>query len=350
MPYSTHHRPLTAAKGSTKSMLQPEPQIAPPIEDQILEAIISASLPAASDGFPLSTRDAALGTAPPLLTSSPAHLFTSSISPLALASRFHLPLSKVLDILASPLTRTRLAAAQELRDLAFHQREQSARQKALTALENILDTTEDPIEKRRAATAILRRNSARNPFWPRIPGSASAGATTLDDDEDLDEDAAPPRAKLPEPDHPRWTQPARTNLIRLLTRLQDNHNPEPDSGLTTLFNHKHDPKNLCGDERFDAIADYLEDPGQDAELTGFSCAILHPPEPIAPGTPLSPASSDPGKPAPHYPAIERVTLHWPDYHRTVRFHFINDGNIHVPLWKITHIDIGPEDKSTPDSS
>jgi hypothetical protein len=325
-------------------MLHSEPQIAPPIEDQLLEAIISASLPA--DGSCLGTRHSELGTSssPPSLGTR--HSALSTLSPLALAAAFHLPLSKVLDILASPLTRTRLAAAQELRDLAFHQREQSAREKALAALENILDTSEDPIEKRRAATAILRRHSNRNPFWPRTPG---AGASTLDLDEDADEDDTPPRAKLPGPERPRFCQPARANLIRLLTRLQDNHNPEPDSGLTTLFLHKHDPKNLQDDERLDAMTDYLDDPGEDAALTGFSCAILHPPEPLPPGAPLTPANSDPWKPAPHHPVIERVTLHWPDHHRTVRFHFINNGNSIAAYWQITHIDIGPK-QTTPDSS
>ncbi|HVU63968.1 MAG TPA: hypothetical protein VHC70_08325 [Phycisphaerales bacterium] len=317
-------------------MLHSEPQIAPPIEDQILEAIISASLPTDSEA-PTGT-----GFSGPDPNRNPN---PNLPSPLALAAAFHLPLSKILDILASPLTRTRLAAAQELRDLAFHQREQSAREKALAALENILDTSEDPIEKRRAATAILRRHSNRNPFWPRTPG---AGATTLDldEDEDLDEDAAPPRAPLPDPEFPRFCRPAQETLIRLLTRLQDNHNPTPNAGLATLFRHKHEANKLEPAVQREALADYLEAPGEDANLTNFSCAILHTtePDPNLPAAWAGHKAHPPGHERTH-----RVTLHWPDHHRTVQLRLINAGNGIADLWQIAGIEIGPK-QTTPDSS
>jgi hypothetical protein len=317
-------------------MLQSEPQLALPIEDQILEAIISNALPAAPAGSPGS------------VTSSPAHLLTRSLthphapasplSPSALAAHFHLPLSKLLDILADPRTRSRIAAAQELRDLAFHQREQLAREKALAALESILDTSEDPIEERRAATAILRRHSTRNPFWPRTPG-AGAAASTLDEDED--EDDGDPRPALPRPNHPKWGRPARQTLVHLLTHLQDNHNPAPDAGLTNLFLHKERPYDPTPGVLEAKLNDYLEDPGEDAELTSFSCAILHNPEP----TPYSVKAL----PSPNSHS-ERVTLHWPSHHRTVHFHFTaHRGGDNVAIWTLANLDIGPKE-STPDSS
>ncbi len=294
-------------------MLVTEPQSAPPIEDQILEAIISGSLPEAPGS---------------------AHLKSEIPNPTSLALRFRLPLSKVLDILVDPRTRTRIAAAQELRDLAFHQREQVAREKALTALESILDTTDDPIEKRRAATAILRRHSNRNPFWPRIPGAAAA---TDDLDEDLDEEPTP-RTPLPAPEYPLWCHTARHGLIRVLTRLQDNDNPSPNAGLVTLYRHKYTYKRYGQpqEDRDRALAEYLEDPGDEGALTGFSCAILH-------GADTEPTSKSPGYPN-NVPdtCAEQVTLHWPDHHRTVTVHFSANKTPAAVLWEVDRIDVGPK--------
>ena len=323
-------------------MLLSEPTSSLPIEDQVLEAILAATLPPS----PAAPTPSGPNPNPNPNLNLP--------SPSSLAATLRLPLSRILDILANPLTRSRIAAAQELRDLAFHQREQLAREKALLALESILETTDDPIEKRRAATAILRRHSTRNPFWPRTPG---AGAATPDDDEDLDEDALPPRPQLPKPEYPGWCKPPRPGLIRLLTRLQDNHNPTPNAGLRTLFNFK-DHRDITDPHlRAQVLTDYLEDPGQDAQLTNFSCAILHTPDPTtsaaasALGTQHSALSPpDPANPADPNEHTERITLHWPDHHRTIQVHFKNTGNPWAALWQIAHIDIGPKATSADDSS
>src|SRR6185436_13782678 len=66
-------------------------------------------------------------------------------------------LTTFLDWLSSPTTQSRIAAAAAMDDLILHRQHQSGRAKALTHLISILDdAATDPVERRRAASAILR--------------------------------------------------------------------------------------------------------------------------------------------------------------------------------------------------
>ena len=64
----------------------------------------------------------------------------------------------------------------------------------------------------------------------------------------------------------------------VLSRLDDNHNPTANAGLTTLWNFFHRSQ---GDriDRPDSLNAYVRDPGRDAELTQFGYFVLHAPIP-----------------------------------------------------------------------
>ncbi len=222
----------------TFSSPTPPQDLSEDIENQLLEALLCAH------------------TAP---TASPSSAPTSDISPLSLSRRFNISLHLVLDFLARSDTRARLAAALECSDILHHQHTQRARTRALVALESILDKSEDPIEIRRAATAILR------PSRTVSPSSIRAHRDPPD---------TPARTLRPNPSKPSCSRDAQQTIWTVLDRLGDNHNPSADAGLTTLHNHL----DAAAGFHFD-LNTFLDTPGKAAELVGATSFALHPPTP-----------------------------------------------------------------------
>jgi hypothetical protein len=238
--------------------------------------------------------------------------------PASLAERFDISLRLVLDFLASPSTRARIAAAVESSDLAFHHKAQQAKARALSALEDILDSTDDQVEKRRAAAAILR--------------IGRPVATTHRDR------TAPPAASTPHntkplkepPPLPRTEFCSQSVVLTVLERLQDNDNPTPNAGLATLRNFIH-PHSSLG-VRMGDPAEYVKNPGDDLNLVNFTSSIFEP---------LRPQVDDPTDPD---CAKHLVNLYFPDNGEihavfTLRRH-ANQYN--QKYWLISAIDYLPD--------
>lgn len=250
------------------------------IEDQILEALLCAHLPTPSSSQSSSSSNSKSSSSSPASSSSPTSDIRhppSDISPVSLAHRFNLSLSLILDFLALPSTRSRLAAAIEAGDILHHQHSQRARTKALSALENILDTSADPVEHRRAATAILRPSRAVSPSSIRAH-----------------RDPPPERERTirPAPLTPSVDRDAQQTVLEILERLSDDDNPTPAAGLTSLHNHLDRAAGFPAD-----LDSFIDDPGDAAELFSASNIIIHPP------------TIDEATNTHHQPA----TLTWPDF-------------------------------------
>ncbi len=101
-----------------------------------------------------------------------------------LARRFELTPDDLIRWFNQPAVAQRLTILSELAHAAADLRAAQARQTSITALEHIARTAEDPIEKRRAATALLRL-AARPPSQsepkfddkPLVPASAPTSRT-----------------------------------------------------------------------------------------------------------------------------------------------------------------------------
>lgn len=314
------HQPVTGADG-----------LPPSIEDQLLEALLESHLATPE-------RAGAYGpgeSSPPETTSSPPTRNPSPetrnpVSPTALARRFNLSLRLVLDFLSSPLTRSRLAAALEAAELEFNARAVQARHKALSTLESILDDPEaDKVEKRRAASAILR------------PLSRSSGLHRANADLRKEQKPRPLRNVLP---NIRPGDPPEHTLLALLSLLQDNDNPAIDHGRAQLqryiasgsaasFKRSDKDLYLAGDT--------------DKDLTNFNAAIVHPKLPDPPPPPVDPNDPYPElryqKPDPVYP----VTLFF-DNHDARTIHFSLRKQTAFPfqnIWTISNIQREQQDSS-----
>lgn len=89
-----------------------------------------------------------------------------------LIDRLNLTPQETLDFAASEPIRARLHALKAFTDLATHLANHRRRRNALLALDEVLTSTTNPIERRRAATAILRFTSAASPSSSSSPSSS----------------------------------------------------------------------------------------------------------------------------------------------------------------------------------
>ncbi len=138
----------------------------------------------------------------------------------AIAKAHDLPLTVFLDWLGSPLTRSRIAAALEAEESALHRRHLAAKKKAIAELETAIATSKDPVERRRAATSLMRPIHRRTPLPSLRPLAVESTRRRI---------LGPP----PEPDSSLDS----CDAVRIcLERLADNDNPAPESGLSTLHN------------------------------------------------------------------------------------------------------------------
>jgi hypothetical protein len=172
-------------------------------------------------------------------------------TPADIARRFGIRLSLLTDWLAAPRIRARIAALLDAGEIVLLQQHRAARAKAIARLEKLMETSEDPVEVRRAATAITRASTRSLAFRPLASHAAPiAGAAPASPSHRraaaADAASAHRLARLfGEPPAPVVLGPApwpRTRLTppqitaELLLRLQDNHNPAANSGIRALFN------------------------------------------------------------------------------------------------------------------
>jgi hypothetical protein len=135
----------------------------------------------------------------------------------SLAASLDLTLHDLLAELASPALRPHLESARDLSDLHAHLHAAHARRIAIDALAVIAaDDQADPIERRRAATAILRATGA-----PRAPRREPTP------DSDLKTQGS--RLKTPPPSLPSTPDALVSHVLRTLEDTDD-----PDAALTTL--------------------------------------------------------------------------------------------------------------------
>ncbi len=118
----------------------------------------------------------------------------------ALIAEFSLSPSDTLDFLESEPIRARLQSIKRFTDLADHLFNSRQRRAAISALSAILSITTDPIERRRAATAILRFTSPTT----RRSGAAAPRSTDADPSpsslrRSIPSSPAPPSSPSPAP-------------------------------------------------------------------------------------------------------------------------------------------------------
>jgi len=112
--------------------------------------------------------------------------FASGCNAFALAASEKLSAQDLLDWSTNPAVQAQLAALRSLAEHSLALRTAQARLTALDILESVAKTSDDPIERRRAAAAIMRSPASPRAHAapPRDPDPADDDA---DDDEDLDE-------------------------------------------------------------------------------------------------------------------------------------------------------------------
>lgn len=282
------------SKPNTPPDPQSDPQSNPPSDDQVLshtdlhtrlqDDLLAAFLAAQGPG-------------------------AAPIDPAAIALKFDISLQIVLDFFADPATQARLAAAASLFDLVHHRRLQAAQAKAVAVLESIIDDAEtDPVERRRAASALLRTATRKAP---------RPQATRRDSD--------PPVRFLGRPEDPSSSSTPMDVLHTVLHRLSHNDNPTPDAGLTTLYNHLHYSRRPTDPQRF------LDDPGSAyLDLLHASAAVL-----FAPPSDLNlPARSCKANEV-HIP----LTLHFKDERsKRLKVELVKHFNsLDIPHWTIRSI-------------
>jgi hypothetical protein len=203
----------------------------------------------------------------------------------------HVPVTDLLAWLADPETKRTLDDLRAAAELALALRSLETRRTALDALEFVLNTTDDLIEKRRAATALLRAlntrppsdpsrvrehataPSAQRPVLDASPPSLAAGRTPLADP--LSQ-ASKPQASKPPPD-----------LHSLLTRLASDlarddapttaDSPTADNALAALHAACAGDATL-NDKPIPAdVDDFLDDAGELRDLRPIAHVDVDPP-------------------------------------------------------------------------
>lgn len=246
-------------------------------------------------------------------------ILAGDLSSIDIAAKHNIALPLLLDWLATPQTRTRIAAALDAEDAALHRKLQHARAKAIDTLTTLLDTTDDPIEARRAASALLRPLHRKPSIKPP--------------------DTPPPmRTLLGRITEPRADDSPQDIITRVLARLQHNDNPHENAGLEQLFaslsetaraslaDTRHHPKAATDPHAF------AQAHGHHHQLTNFTSAILHPM--IHESKPLL-GSQAHGE---YKTARQNITFSYPDHcSRSFTFNLTLEQLEYHQAWRITHI-------------
>lgn len=128
-----------------------------------------------------------------------------------------------MEFVSDPATQSKLADLARVAHAGLTVRAAEARQVAIAALEEVAKTAEDPIEKRRAASALFRATAS-----PLVPLAAHAAGTTPNSTA-----PAPPRRAAPVVRSLRQLRPADVALYAMHS-LQAGATPEPQSDIATL--------------------------------------------------------------------------------------------------------------------
>jgi hypothetical protein len=196
------------------------------------------------------------------------------------------PVADLLDWLADPETKRTLDDLRAAAELALALRSLETRRTALDALEHVINTTDDLIEKRRAATALLRALNTRPPSDPsRVREHATAPSAqrpVLD--------ASPPslaagRTPLADP-LSQASQPP-PDLHSLLTRLASDlarddapttaDSPTADNALAALHAACAGDATLSDKPIPADVDDFLDDAGELRDLRPIAHVDVDPP-------------------------------------------------------------------------
>jgi hypothetical protein len=243
------------------------------------------------------------------------------------------PVADLLDWLADPETKRTLDDLRAAAELALALRSLETRRTALDALEHVINTTDDLIEKRRAATALLRAlntrppsdpsrvrehataPSAQRPVLDASPPSLAAGRTPLADP--LSQ-ASKPQASKPPPD-------LHSLLARLASDLARDRDDAPtaDNALAALHAACAEDATL-NDQPIPAdVDDFLDDPDELQDLRPIAGVD------VAPPTLAGPAA-----------ATRLTCTHHDDTITTIAI-----ALVHEDRWRIIAIVIEPDDTS-----
>ena len=182
----------------------------------------------------------------------------------------------LLTWLAEPHTRRTLQHLRAAAEEALTLRTIETRRTALDALEDVINTTDDPVEKRRAASALLRALSTRPAHSPhpdgKKPGDGSVSSAPP---------SAPPRdSRLKTQDSPQASKPSLdamlAHLAEALARDRAD-SPTADNALAALHAACADDATL-NDRPIPAdLDDFLDDAGDLQRLAPITRVDVAPP-------------------------------------------------------------------------
>lgn len=221
---------------------------------------------------------------PTLAPAAPAPDLTEALLKFLLDSGFdlraaaqHFSATHVADLAATPLFQTRLAALIALTNTGIFFRAADARRKSMDELEAALGQTSNPVEKRRAATALLRASAAPlipshrapkgpipiapPPTPPTPPRAPKAPPRPAPPPERPPRRREPPPAPAHEP-HPKLSPENVASIVTAAVCAPDD--PEPNAGLSTI-------SALAADDAL--IDDAPLDPGDPADPLDVADAI-----------------------------------------------------------------------------
>jgi hypothetical protein len=276
---------------------------------------------------PLGTQSSALRT----LTPREAELLSAFLilryDMIALAEQYKLNPRELLDFANSPAVQQNLAALKSFADQAFALRSLESRTKAIDLLEEVAKNSIDRIEKRRAASAILR---GLNPVGgvPRPPKPSNSSRLHLfnrpawtpvkcaPDDDNPPAHLTPPRP-TPHSSSPLQINPPALRTSRgLITTLVPaaQASPSPEHQLCSILNRDRDvpgDQNAQRDERAAVEHGKTHRADEQHEHPGHAPRMLPPQPGAARARPASPELDPARAPAqPHRsPAMWTLTSH-----------------------------------------
>ncbi|MDQ7014272.1 MAG: hypothetical protein Q9O74_10295 [Planctomycetota bacterium] len=168
--------------------------------------------------------------APVPLTPQDEHLLAALFDPNAdlLVAAVHVGMTEVqlIDWSTQPHIQQRITAQRALRRLRKEIRSDATARRTIDALEDIAHTADDPIERRRAAAAILRYLSPNTPRAPRREPRA-APLATIAPQSTTTQPTTPPTTPLTTPPPPPTTTPPPSRVLQYAAFVPTNPAPTP---------------------------------------------------------------------------------------------------------------------------
>lgn len=158
--------------------LVPRPPALPPPARATSRPSSSLSLPPRSAPLPCKVIDLDPTPLSPREVELLASFVILGFDLQALVDRFSLQPAEVLDFLDSAPIRARLRSIRAFTDLSNHLASSRDRRAAFQALHDVLASARDPVERRRAATAILRFSAPPSRVPNRTPSPSSTPLRT----------------------------------------------------------------------------------------------------------------------------------------------------------------------------